>query len=216
LVNQLTITETSFFRAAGQWEQFSQILAEDHLDWSGGRSGTRLTPRHPLRIWSAGCSSGEEPYSLLLTLLEAGMKAEQFSIDAWDINNAMIQKAQRAEYPSWTLRRVPEKLLKKYFQPTPAGDSALSPRFAGHVHFRKENLLQEGVVFPIDLDFIFCRNVLIYFSIEDARRLVLQFYDALRPGGVLFLSPTESLHQLTGVFEVVVGKNAVCYQKPRV
>lgn len=215
LVNQLTITETSFFRAAGQWEQFSKILAEEHLELTAGRNGTQLAPRHPLKIWSAGCSSGEEPYSLLLTLLEAGLKREQFAIEAWDINAAMIAKARRAEYPQWTLRRVPEKLLRKYFQSGPDGAAyQLDPRFAQMVQFRNENLLQEGMVFPTDLDFVFCRNVLIYFSVDDARRLVLQFYDALRPGGVLFLSPTESLHQLTGVFEVLVGANAVCYQKP--
>ncbi|HTL51831.1 MAG TPA: CheR family methyltransferase [Planctomycetota bacterium] len=215
LVNLLTITETSFFRATGQWEQFAQILAEDILEVALSRPRPKLLLPKPLRIWSAGCSSGEEPYTILLTLLEAGLEPNQFSIFAWDINAAMIARARRAEFPGWTLRRVTDKLLAKYFQPTPAGEFRLSPAAADAVEFQCENLLGENVRFPADLDFIFCRNVLIYFSAEDARRLVLQFLNALRPGGVLFLSPTESLHHMTGVFEVRVGKNSVCYQKPR-
>ncbi len=238
LVNLLTITETSFFRAAGQWAQFEQILAEEF--GAGGLVGvggagkveavaagraekTRTASAEKsggarprvLRLWSAGCSSGEEPYSALLTLIEAGLGPEQFAIEAWDINREMIEKARLGVFPSWSLRRMPQPLVAKYFTAVADGEYRLRPSLSGAVQFRQENLLQETAAFPGELDFIFCRNVLIYFTAADVKRLVLRFHAALRPGGVLFLSPTESLHQVTAVFEVTVGKNAVCYRKAR-
>lgn len=215
LVSQLTVNETSFFRGAAQWEQFAKILVEEILEVGGEPHRQKLVLPRPLKIWSAGCSSGEEPYTALLTLLECGLEPAQFHISGWDIHAAMIEKARRAEFPNWTLRRVPPKLLAKYFQTAQPGEYRLAPQAASAVEFQCENLLSESAEFPTGLDFIFCRNVLIYFSPEDVRRLVRRFFAALQPGGVLFLSPTESLVNHPGDFETVVGKNSVCYRKPR-
>lgn len=205
LAELLTVSETFFFR--GQ-EHFRALAAE-----LGERP---LEPTSQVRLLSAGCASGEEPYSLAISLHEAfpALERGQFVIDACDVNAAMLVKAERAIYSSWSLRATSDVLKNRYFKQH-GRDFALDEQIRTLVRFELRNLVDEWP--PLGegagYDAIFCRNVLMYFAPAVAKRVVERFARALAPGGLLFLGHAETLRGLSNDFHLCHTHDAFYYRK---
>lgn len=208
LMDLVTTNETSFFRNEPQLLSFAEealplIVKEKTAE--GSKS---------IRIWSAGCSSGEEPYTLAIMIREKPMLAGwNVEIFASDISEEILQKARRGEYQGLTLRNVPPNTLAKYF--TKSNDLyRANPDIKAMVKFSQLNLNdQRKVSFMNNMDVIFCRNVMIYFSDEVKKQLVRGFFNNLRPGGYLYIGHSETLHGISKAFKLVYFKNALVYQK---
>jgi len=174
----LTINVTEFFRDAPKWEYLERTVLPE-----------LLRHRRRLRIWSAGCSHGAEPYTLAILLDELSGAATRHHILATDIDEAMLATARRGGgYPAAEVKAVTPARLARYFEAQ--GDTyTVRPDLRGRVTFRAHNLLHDP--FEGDFDLIVCRNVVIYFVEETKRALYQRFAQALRPGGVLFVGGTE-------------------------
>ncbi|MGI5862918.1 MAG: CheR family methyltransferase [Myxococcales bacterium] len=178
LVEHSVIGETYFFRHP---EQFAGLKKKLLTDWRAER---------PLSIWSAGCASGEEPYSIAGALAEAGREPGVDRILATDISQRALARARAARYGSWSIRRLDPRLHKLLFQPAESGEVEVVAPLRSSVRFKQHNLVTEP---PPALGFhaVFCRNVLIYFSPQAAAAVLHKFVEALRPGGLLVLGPVE-------------------------
>lgn len=169
----------------------------------------------PVSIWSAGCSSGEEPYSIVMLGLEAGLEpGHDFRVYASDISRPMLRKARRGLYRDASFRETEPSIIGRYFEPMD-GLHRISDEVRKHVHFAHLNLLdteRTGLLGAIDV--VLCRNVLIYFDLEVKRRAVRLFHEKLRPGGYLLLGHSESLIQLSRDFELRHLENDMVYHRP--
>lgn len=186
MVNLLTTNETYFFREP---QHFDFLVREILKTWRGDR----------FRIWSAASSSGEEAYSLSMTLAEnLGMR--QWQVLASDLSTRVLESAQRAVYPLDRLEQMNPALLEKYCLKgvrSQSGYFRVSDKLRSRVEFRQLNLMQP---LPPDVgkfDVIFLRNVLIYFDQDTKRQVVERLIHALNPGGYFFISHSESLHRVT-------------------
>jgi chemotaxis protein methyltransferase CheR len=211
LVNSLTTNETYFFR------EFDQLVvfAEECLPLVCEEKERRGLRR--LRLWSAGCSTGEEPYTLAIILLEMLEDPDSWDvrIEATDIDTSALDKARRGIYGARSVKNVPEEYFAKYFVPTPQG-FAVNEKLKRLVRFSHLNLFDEQKMRQMKgFDFIFCRNVLIYFDEDSRRKVVSQFYRALMPGGFIFLGHSESLSRITTAFRLRRLGGMIVYQKPR-
>jgi chemotaxis protein methyltransferase CheR len=177
LVEHSVIGETYFFRHPEQLAAFKKRVIQDFRS-----EGT-------LCVWSAGCASGEEPYSLAMTLLEARNRPED-RIIATDISERALSRAREGRYGSWSLRRVDTALYRRLFETEPSGEVCVSEQVRRMVQLRPHNLVADPVPM-LGFHAIFCRNVLIYFQAETAARVLHKMLDALRPGGLLVLGPVE-------------------------
>lgn len=208
LINALTINETYFFREYPQLKCFAEEVIPEIIK--------KKTVKH-LKIWSAGCSTGEEPYTLAIILKEMlEGTGFTFQVDATDINSRVIEYARKRLYTRRSVKDVPEVYLEKYFRPR--GEVfELTVEIAKYVNFQILNLLDEKEMNKMaGYDAIFCRNVLIYFDDKSRREVALQFYRALNPGGFIFLGHSESMSRITSVFRLKKYNNAIIYQKPEV
>jgi chemotaxis protein methyltransferase CheR len=209
LFDIVTNKETSFFRSPQQFEFFQERILPSCLEARRGLG--------PVRILSAGCSTGEEPYSLAITLRErpgADLAGKVSRIVALDLSPRALDTARAGLYPELSMRPVPEALRTKYFQPTKEGSWALDPRIRAMVDFQVFNLLEaSSQTLPRDVDIIFCRNVLLYFEPQAKKKVLGAFYDALREGGYLIVGATESLHGINRAFSMRLRDRAVAYQK---
>jgi chemotaxis protein methyltransferase CheR len=177
LVEHSVIGETYFFRHP---EQFAAVQQRLHADFADQGS---------LCIWSAGCASGEEPYSVAMALLEAGRSRRADRILATDVSELALAKARAAVYGKWSLRRLDPGLQKRYFEPAGAA-LAVSEQARRRVELRQHNLVHDPA--PVSgCQLVFCRNVLIYFNPETAAGVLRKLADALAPGGYLVLGPVE-------------------------
>lgn len=213
LMDLVTTNETSFYRNEPQLTSFgAEVLPQIIQQRQESRQKT-------LRIWSAGCSTGEEPYTLGMIILDqlhgqsAGWNIE---IVANDISEEVLQKARRGEYSGITLRNVRSDLLSRYF--TKVDDLyRVNPNVKAMVKFSHLNLNDpRKVSFMTKFDVIFCRNVMIYFSDEVKRQLARTFFNSLVPGGYLYIGHSETLHGISKAFKLVYLKNALVYQKEAV
>jgi chemotaxis protein methyltransferase CheR len=184
MVDVLTTNKTNFFRES------------EHLDYLRNEIITRLE-NDQIRIWSAGCSSGEEPYSIAITLCEAipdiGKRDVKFL--ATDISDRMMERARQGLYDEETLKGMPAQLKRKYFQKAEAGIGhryRVLPQLQSMVCFAKLNLMEEWPMRGL-FDVIFCRNVMIYFDKPTQEKLVKRFWSQLREGGYLMVGHSESL-----------------------
>jgi len=207
MLESLLTQETSFFRYPGVFEAFEKrILPELHIRkfWKNPRS---------LRIWSAGCSTGEEPYSIAITVADALNFSDAWNVEilATDIGRQALAVAERGVYSGRSIASVNEKQLATHFQ---AAESAqqVRPRLRKMVNFVQMNL--NNSVYVGKMDVIFCMNVLIYFSEERRRELVQHFYSALEPGGYLFLGHSESISKMPVKFQAIVLNDCILYRKP--
>jgi chemotaxis protein methyltransferase CheR len=201
MVDVLTTNKTHFFRES------------EHLDFLRDEIIPGLG-KGPIRIWSAGCSSGEEPYSIAITLCEAIFDIGKYDIKilATDISDRMMELARRGLYEEETLKYMSSQLRHKYFQNIETGSGRkyrVVPRLQSLVNFAKLNLMEE---WPMrgPFDAIFCRNVMIYFDKPTQENLVRRFWSMLREGGYLLVGHSESLTFLTHDYRYL--KPAV-YQK---
>jgi chemotaxis protein methyltransferase CheR len=203
LYDAITTNETFFFREPQQFNVFIDAIVSEMLKESGSRG---------VRLWSAACSTGEEPYTLSMLFMERKMAVKKEMI-ASDISDEALESAKRAVYGSYAVRNVPEPYLKKYFKA--AGHSyELDPSVKNSVKFMNVNLMDERKMKSLrDLDVIFCRNVLIYFDGKAKQRVTSLLYDSLRPGGFLFIGSAESLHNVTRAFKPILINGVVVYQR---
>ncbi|RKX56038.1 MAG: hypothetical protein DRP50_01270 [Thermotoga sp.] len=170
-----------------------------------------------LRILSAGCSSGEEPYTLSIILHE--MVDDLRDIDAKivgiDIDESALKKAERGIYDERSVKDVPGKYLDKHFDILPSGYS-VKEHVRRLVRFHKINLFDSTNLLRVgkQFDFVFCRNVLIYFSDESRRQVVENLYMMMKPGAYIFLGYSESMTRITRAFRIKRAGNTLVYQKP--
>ena len=209
LVNTLTVNETYFFR---EDYQFDALV-------SGILPGiARTKPRGaPIRIWSVPCSSGEEPYSIAINILERWDQSDTWNIEihASDIDSKILQEARSGIYSERSLARVSAPLRSKYFVRRPDGSFQICNELRASIDFSLVN-----VVDPLhtrrfrDLDVIFCRNLLIYFDDVGRRETVEMFFEALAPGGFVCLGHSESLSRISSIFQPRKFQDTIVYQKP--
>lgn len=209
LLNLLTTTETYFFRNTQQLESFEKEVIPTIL-----RKKQELGHSH-LYLWSAGCSSGEEPYTLAMILLDTipDIHKWKISLVGTDINTQVITKAKEGVYTARALRETPRRYIMKYF--TKQDDQYLiRDRVKQMVSFRVGNLLdQQNSSLNQNLDCIFCRNVLIYFDLDTCKTVVKMFYDNLTRNGYLFLGHSESLYRITTIFKLLKLQHSLVYYK---
>lgn len=208
LFDLITTNETFFFREPQQFNVFTGDLMKRVME-ENAKSG-----RKDIKIWSAASSTGEEPYTLAIVMLEkqelAGYRKEVY---ASDISESVLASARNGVYGSYSIRNISEQHLKKYFTNSNQ-QYAVSPSVKSLVKFMKINLVDEKDVRSIrGVDVIFCRNVLIYFDDKAKQKAVSLMYDALRPGGYLFVGTSESLHNITRAFKPIVINKVIVYQK---
>jgi chemotaxis protein methyltransferase CheR len=208
LLPLVTVGKTSFFRDDRQFRALEALMPELLRRPRGG--GRKLA------IWSAGCATGEEPYSIAMTAAEADGLAEQVEILATDVNPEAIAFAARGTYDARRARDVPPHLLQKYFD-------ADGDRHHVRTHLRQflaairtHNLVSAVFPRPPDggWDIIFCRNVIIYFDTHTTQQVLTQFHNALAPGGYLFLGYSESLFRIFDGFELTEVAGAFLYRRP--
>ncbi|MCL0074797.1 protein-glutamate O-methyltransferase CheR [Thermodesulfovibrionales bacterium] len=208
LFDMVTTNETFFFRESQQFEVFAGEVLKRIM---GENSSLR---RRDIKIWSAACSTGEEPYTIAMMLLERP-EANIFrkEIYASDISESTLNSAKRGVYSSYSTRNVPDAYLKKYFQNNNQ-QYLLSPDIKSMVRFMKVNLVEDSEVRAMrGIDIIFCRNVLIYFDNRAKQKAISLLYDSLRPNGYLFVGTSESLHSVTRAFKPVAINKIIVYQK---
>ena len=207
LLERLLTQETSFFRYPGVYEAFEKrVLPELHIKkfWKNPRT---------LRVWSAGCSTGEEPYSIAITVADTLAFSDAWNVEilATDIGRQALDTAEKATYSGRTIASVSERQLATHFAPS-GNAHQIRPRIRKMVSFVQMNL--SNPVYVGKMDLIFCMNVLIYFSEERKRELVQRFYDALEPGGYLFLGHSESISKMPVRFQAIVLNDCILYRKP--
>ena len=197
-VNYLTINVSEFYRNVDQW----QLLDKDIFPELIQRYGKNL------KIWSAACSTGDEPYSLVMAL-SRHLPLSQIKIYATDLDKQVIARARTGLYPEKSITAVPLDLKNKYFRRE--GDSyRISNEVKACVEFREHNLLKDP--YPAECHLIVCRNVLIYFTEEAKDAVFRKFFKSLTGGGILFIGSSEQIinHKEIGYFR----KNAFYYQRP--
>ena len=212
LINSVTVSETHFFRDEAQFDAiYSQVLPQIIR---------RKQAIRTLRIWSAGCASGEEPYSLAILLRELLPDVDQWSLTilATDINTASLERARQAVYGNWAFREERAKTLRsRYFVPAPNNRFALTPQVRNMVTFKKLNLVEP--CYPaydtntMMMDLIICRNVTIYFNEMITRWVVDRFHDSLVDGGWLVVGHSEPSVDIYHRFRVRNFPNTVLYQR---
>lgn len=207
LIANLTVGETYFFREPAQFEVLRNRVLPDL------RRG--LTDGRKLRVWSAGCASGEEPYSLAILLEEQGL-AEQSTVLGTDISRAALQRAREASYGIWSLRGSPGATASPNFERR--GDRfVVHARLRRRVEFRYLNLAESSYPSPENgtaaVDLILCRNVMIYFDTETVRQVAQRLFQSLKPGGWLIAGPSDPPLWDSAPFRTRVTDGCVVYQR---
>jgi chemotaxis protein methyltransferase CheR len=189
-INSISTNHTKFFRESHHFAHFRTSLVQPFLKQDQKRGGRKL------RVWSAGCSSGEEPYTIALVLRRdiTDIAGQDVRILATDIDTDVLAKASRGEYPADALDNIPDPFCR-YFQPTEGSEAAtvtVAHDVRSLVTFRPLNLME---AWPIKgpFDAIFCRNVMIYFDSPTKSKLIERFVRLLKPGGWLYIGHSESL-----------------------
>lgn len=207
IAQELTVGETYFFRHSDQFRAFAEVALPARIE---ARASVRQ-----IRLLSAGCSSGEEAYTLSILARERLLDTHppfELMIRGVDINPRAIERARAASYSTWALRETPEVVQKQYFSVV-GKDYSLSKAIRENVRFDEENLVADDSWAPESFDVIFCRNVLMYFTPENAQRVVRRFARALAPGGYLFLGHAENLRGLSQDFELCHTHATFYYQR---
>jgi chemotaxis protein methyltransferase CheR len=210
LLDEITIGETYMFRHPAQLDAMSTVILPAVM-----KSKTALGLKR-LRVWSAGCSTGEEPYTLAMFLLEEKQLAGwSFEILATDLNTRSVEASKAGIYGDYALRNVTDAQRRKYFRDTGKNKLEVNDLLRSHVRVDRVNLSDDSkMVFLKGIDVIFCCNVLIYFDIASKKRVVQHFYTNLLPGGYFFLGHAESLYQVDEAFKLVHFPGTTAYWKP--
>ncbi|QOY86730.1 CheR family methyltransferase [Paludibaculum fermentans] len=209
LANLVTTNETYMFREYDQLQAFANHCLPEVL------SAKQERGERTLRIWSAGCSSGEEPYTLAMILQEVFPQAQTWDCEivASDIDENMLRRVEAARYGPRSVNEVPDQYREKYLAED-GGEYVVRRRTAGLVRTLHLNLSDRMAMRAMrGFDFIFCRNVLIYFDDLSRKAVVDHFYNALRPGGFIFLGHSESVGRVTTAFTLKRFENHLVYVK---
>ncbi len=209
LITSLTTNETYFFRYLPQLESFIEEALPEVC-----KRKTENKERH-LNIWSVGCSSGEEPYTLSILLKEQLENHESWNIRliASDIDEKVLEKAKKGIYGKRSVKDVPEDILERYFVRKDT-KFEICEEIRKSVEFYPLNLMDRDAMREMgDMDIVFCRNVLIYFDEKARKQAVNLIYDCLVPGGFIFLGHSESVGKISATYKLVKFKKTLSYQK---
>jgi chemotaxis protein methyltransferase CheR len=210
LLNEITIGETSMFRSVPQLDALRRVILPQIVE-SKAKLGYRK-----LRIWSAGCSTGEEPYTLAMLLLEESkttLKDWTFEIAATDLNERSVETSKAGVYGDYGLRNTTDYYKGRYMRPEGKSFRVLD-EVKGLISFSRLNLQDDSkMLFMKGMDLIFCCNVLIYFDGASKSRVIHHFYSNLLSGGYLMLGTSESLFQVNDEFRLVHFPGTTAYWK---
>jgi len=209
MIDVVTTNKTDFFREPAHFDFLAKTALPDILQDRGD------VIRDPVRIWSAGCSTGEEPYTLAMVLSEFATNHPGFraAITASDICTQVLQTAKTAIYPEERTDTIPLNLKKKYLLRSREKSKSLvriTPKLRSLVSFKRINFMDDDFGISEKMDIIFCRNVVIYFDKTTQQNLMRKFHQQLRPGGYLFIGHSETLNGLDVDFKAVAS---TVYQK---
>lgn len=202
MLNVVSTNETYFFRNIKHFEALVEEIIPKMIS----------SYRYPIKIWSAGCSTGEEPYTIAMLLKEKGLLDKRYvEILGSDINTQVLEYAKNGIYDIKKLRTTPEKYILKYFDKNVENNYVLKKEIVNFVKFTRINLKKDN--FSNDYDIIFCRNVMIYFDKDDQKLLVDKFYKSLKKGGYLFIGHSESLYFINNDFRYLKINESPVYYK---
>ena len=208
LYDLVTTNETSFFRNPPQLDAFKIVVQKNYLN------GTR--PEGGLRMWSAGCSTGEEPYTLAIMMLELLAHSNMtmpFVIYGTDISTKALESAKKAVFNNYSVRNTDKAILSKYFTED-KGNYVLKESVKKYVSLDFLNLMDASAYRKYrQMDVIFCRNVLIYFDEKGKKTVIDNLYESLKPGGFLTIGHAESLHNISRGFKPLIFPGTIAYQK---
>jgi chemotaxis protein methyltransferase CheR len=207
LVNLLTVNETYFYREVEQFDCLANGMLPELV--ANRRKGDRI------RIWTMPCSTGEEPYSIAIYLLENWPQVDDYDIEimASDIDTHVLRTAEAGLYDKRSLHRLSPDLVRRYFEPAGASFRLISA-IRQSVRFSQVNASDAAAMRGFrNLDVIFCRNMLIYFDDQSRRQAVESFYDGLNQGGFICLGHSESMSRISSLFGVRKFPQAIVYQK---
>ena len=207
ILDRVTNNETYFFRGSSQLRAFQQEILP--------ALAQAKAPGAPIRIWSAGCSSGEEPYSLSMLARDGGkVDPRRLQILGHDISRRVLTTAAKGEYRPASLRETSETMRRRYFTSTASG-YRLDEDIVASVQFGRLNLMDESSMTGIrDMDVVFCRNVMIYFSHESRARLLSTLRRRMIAGGYLIVGHADNIMEITTEFELCPLQNDVVYRVP--
>jgi len=209
MIDIVTTNETYFYRERNQLDAFAEEILPELAE--------RNAKKKRLRIWSAGCSTGEEPYTLAILCSESGLFDNTWELDiiGTDISQRVLTTARKAVFSQSSFRATEENKLNRYFSRNEDGKYALDDTIRNMVHFGHLNLMDEKMMGLIrECDVIMCRNVIIYFDKNAKAKAVNSFFRKLVPGGYLLLGHSESLMNITTVFKLKHLTRVMVYQKP--
>jgi len=209
LFEVITTNETSFYRNPPQLQVFQEKVLTEVVE--AAKSGGRK-----LRIWSAGCSTGEEPYTIAMiihALLQADIANWDIRITANDLSERVLESARKGVYNDYTLRTTPKEIAQRYFDLND-GVNTVRPEVKKLVSFGQINLRDRAQIKRVERSqTVFCRNVIIYFDDAMKKQVISSFYDNLLPGGYLIIGHSESLHNITRAFKPIHFPGAIIYKK---
>ncbi len=203
-IDKMSTNHTYFMRETDHFD-FFRDKALPELEKNSGKKD--------IRLWCAGCSSGEEPYTLQIIMQEYfGNKANSWdtTILATDISMTVLKKAYKGMYSAENLKSIPEEWKKKYFKKISDDFYEVDSNIKKKLIFKKLNLMDDKFPMKDKLDFIFCRNVMIYFDLETRDKLIKKFYDITKPGGYLFIGHSETLNYSDASYKYIMP---AVYQK---
>lgn len=205
LFNEITVNETFFFRDLPQLEVMEKHIVPQLI----------AAGRKRIQVLSAGCSSGEEPYTISIILREKFPQLS-FNVTGVDISDLVVAKASRAEYTPYAVRFVPPPYLKKYFTPLDNSNYKFRDEYKAGVSFRKLNLMEmngTGGAAGTPYDVLFCRYVLIYFDKDSKQKVINSFYERIADNGYLILGNSESLFSISNAFKMLHFPSAIIYHR---
>jgi chemotaxis protein methyltransferase CheR len=214
LLNEITIGETCLFRSQPQLDALRKVILPEIV----ADASKLITKR--LRVWSAGCSTGEESYTLAMSLLEESgrlLKGWTVEILATDLNDRSLETAKAGVYGDYALRSTTDYFKRKYFSMVDENQLQVRPEVKKLITFSRLNLQDDSEMFFMKgMDLIFCCNVLIYFDGTSKTKVIHHFFSNLNAGGYLFLGTSESLMKLNDQFHIVHFPGTIGYWKPSV
>ena len=209
LINSFTVNETYFYREDHQLRCMTSNLL--------GAIVEQRPPGSTIRIWSIPCSTGEEPYSIALWLMENWPQVDNYNVEivGSDIDTRALKAAAEGIYGDRALMRLPRGIVDRYFKPVADSKHEIDEGLRNSIEFTRANVIDpKDMARYRDFDLIFCRNVLIYFDDASRRQAAENLYDCLRPGGYICLGHSESMSRISPLFSVCRFPDAIVYQRP--
>jgi chemotaxis protein methyltransferase CheR len=209
LINSFTVNETYFFREDHQLRCMTSSLLSTVI--------AHRPPGSTVRIWSMPCSTGEEPYSIALWLMENWPEVDRYNVEivGSDIDTRALKAAAEGTYGDRALMRLSRDVVSRYFSPVADGRHQIDEGLRDSIQFTRTNIIDaRDMAGYRDFDVIFCRNVLIYFDDASRRQAAENLYDCLRPGGFICLGHSESMSRISPLFSVCRFPDAIVYQRP--